>query len=217
MEHTEPGMLALYNTTRFIVIPVICPTGISHDPLLYRSANNVRINKNFSWNESWKYNFDRGAQYPGQYPDSEIETKILKAWMNKYRGSTFYIDCHSDTGGSEEQETSLTMCFGSDSVTIGKLQHRKAEVEAFYRNKGYVPSGVTPSQVFGNGGQTYPKTPYSWDVCKTPALMFEQYIRSTMYGSDGNTNNDDYGIKHYCAMIRWYTLIMCKSDIDIVL
>ena len=217
MEHTETGMLALYNTTRFVVIPVICPTGISHDPLLYRSANDVRINKNFSYLDSWKYNYDRGGQYPGDYPDSEVETKILKEWLNRYAGSTFYMDCHSDTGGSAEQHLSLTVCFCSDSDTVNKLQYRKSEVEQFYRDKGYIQVGETPTMTYRAVVSDYPKTPYSYYICRTPALMHEQYCHSTMYGSDGDTNNDSYGIKHYCALIRWYVLIMCKSNVEIVL
>jgi len=222
MEHSEPGMLALYKSTRFVVIPVICPTGISHNPLLYRSANNVRINKNFEYNGSWQFNYDRLAnegknQYPGPYPDSEIETQILKSWMNKYKGSTFYIDCHSDTGGAKGQENVLSVCFTSDWATNSKLQYRSSMLEDYYRSKGFIPEDNTPRLIYVPAGKDYPKTPYSWDVLGTPAMMFEQYIKSTMYGSDGHTNNDTFGIKHYCAMIRWYVLLMCRSNAEIIL
>lgn len=223
MEHSEPGMLALYESTRFVVIPVICPTGISHDPLLYRNANNVRINKNFEYNGSWQYNYDRLAnegknQYPGPYPDSEIETQILKAWMNKYSGSTFYMDCHSDTQKSNASQVwRITTCICSSQGVREKLQFRKNLIEQFYRNKGYISKEDTPTMEFSNGGNDYPKTPYSEMICGTPALMHEQYIVSTMYGSDGYTNNDDYGIKNYVALIRWYVLIMCRSNAEIIL
>lgn len=217
MAHTEDGMLALYKTTRFVVIPIICPTGVLHDPLLYRNANDVRINKNFSYLGSWKYNVDRGGQYPGAYPDSEVETKLLKAWMNKYNGATFYMDCHSDTGGATGQELALSQCFCSDTATKNKVAARKDEITAFYRSKGYIAAGDTPTFRYENeGGLTYPKTTYSKAVCGTPAIMHEQYIMSTAYGSDGHTNNDDYGIKNYAALIRWYCLIMCKGDAEII-
>lgn len=217
MTQIEEGMAALYNSTRFIVLPVICPTGILHNPLLYRNANDVRVNKNFSFLNSWQYNYDRGGQYPGEYPDSEVETKILKEWMNKYNGATFYIDCHSDTGGAEGQELALSQCFCSDAETKNKVETRKYEIEAFYRNKGYITEDEVPTFIYSvENGNTYPKTKYSKDVCGTPAIMHEQYIKSTAYGSDGHTNNDSYGIKNYVALLRWYCLIMCKSDAEII-
>lgn len=215
MEHTEDGMLALYKTTRFVIIPVICPTGISHDPLLYRSANDVRINKNFSWTDSWQYNYDLGGQYPGPYPDSEVETKMLKEWLNKYNGATFYMDCHSDTGGQASQAHSLSVCFCSDNIIKNRLAATKDVILNFYVGKGYV-TAEDATFVYNLAGKTYPKTPYAKDICGIPAIMHEQYPRSTAYGSDGATNNDSYGIKNYVALIRWYCLEMCKGPFEIV-
>lgn len=209
MEHTEDGMLALYQTTRFIVIPVICPSGIAHDPLLYRNSNNVRINKNFEYYGSWeRLKTDSG----GAYPDSEVETKMLKYWLNKYAGADFYLDCHSDAG-SQSVMLHLGTGFCSDSQTAQKLAASKQDIIDFYRGKGYFTSSDTPT--LGWGAQTketaiYPKTVYAEEVTNIPSCMFEQFEYSTAWGSDGATNNDAYAIKHYTAMIRYMVLIMAK-------
>lgn len=212
MEHTEPGMLALYQSTRFVVIPVICPSGIAHDPLLYRNANNVRINKNFEYYGSWeRLKSDSG----GPYPDSEIETKMLKVWLHKYAGADFWLDCHADTG-NQPLMLHIGTGFCSDEQTAAKLRANKQEIIAFYREKGYFTSSDTPT--LGWGAQTketaiYPKTVYAKEVTNIPACMFEQFLYTTAWGSDGTTNNDAYGIKHFTAMIRYMVLIMTRGGV----
>lgn len=215
MEHTDDGMLALYNSTRFIVMPVICPSGILHDPLLYPNSNGVRINKNFEYYGSWARLHTTTS---GDYPDSEVETKILKYWLNKYRGATFWLDCHSDTDTHAIMKH-LGTVFCSDSTTATKLTANKQSIIDYYVNKGYISASDTISLGFySHSAQTaeYPKTQYGKEVCDTPSAMMEQFEYSTAYGSDGNTNNDTYAIKHYVAMIRYMVLIMCKSNAEVV-
>lgn len=215
MEHTEDGMLALYNSTRFIVMPVICPSGIAHDPLLYPNSNGVRINKNFEYYGSWSRLHTTTS---GDYPDSEVETKILKYWLNKYRGATFWLDCHSDTDTHAIMKH-LGTVFCSDSETATKLTANKQSIIDFYVNKGYISASDTISLGFySHSAQTaeYPKTQYAKEVCDTPAAMMEQFEYSTAYGSNGNTSNDTYAIKHYVAMIRYMVLIMCRSDAEVI-
>ena len=215
MEHTEEGMEALYNTTRFVVMPVICPSGIAHNPLLYPNSNGVRINKNFEYYGSWAR---LHTELGGPYPDSEIETKILKAWLNKYNGATFWLDCHSDTA-THATVKDLGWVYCSDSATANKLATDKQKIKDFYQNKGYFSPGDTVTLDFfavGKATTIYPKTNYAKDVANIPAAMMEQFEYSTAYGSDGNTNNDTYAIKHYVAMIRYMLLVMCKSDAEIV-
>ena len=212
MEHTEPGMLALYQSTRFVVIPVICPSGIAHDPLLYRNSNNVRINKNFEYYGSWeRLKSDSG----GPYPDSEIETKMLKAWLNKYAGADFWLDCHSDTNNREAM-VHLGWGICSDEQTAARLRADKQDVIGFYRGKGYYGDSVTPTLTWSGQNAddaVYPKHVYSKEAAGIPSCMFEQYLTTTVWGSDGTTNNDAYGIKHYTAMIRYMVLIMTRGGI----
>lgn len=210
MEHTEDGMLALYNTTRFIVIPVICPSGIAHNPLLYPNSNNVRINKNFEYYGSWeRLKSDMG----GAYPDSEVETKILKKWINDYAGSAFWLDCHSDTAATTPY-LHLGSIFCSDSNTAAMFELNKQLIIDFYKNKGYYTTSDNPTLgFFAQTKETsiYPKTVYAKEVAMIPSAMMEQFMYSTAWGSDGNTNNDSYSIKHYVAMIRYMVLEICKD------
>ena len=211
MEHTESGMLALYNSTRFIVIPVICPSGIAHNPLLYPNSNNVRINKNFEYYGSWERLKDYNG---GAYPDSEVETKVLKKWLNKYADSAFWLDCHSDTDVRSSM-LHLGTVFCSDSATANLFDASRQKIIDFYKNKGYYSSSDSPILGFSAQVKTtaeYPKTVYAKEVTRTPSAMMEQFEYSTAWGSDGNTNNDSYAIKHYVAMIRYMVLEMCKDS-----
>lgn len=209
MEKAEDGMRALYNSVRFIVIPVICPSGMLHDPLLYPNSNNVRINKNFEHAGSWdRLKTDRG----GPYPDSEVETKILKYWLNKYQGADFWLDCHSDTAASTIREH-LSTIFISDTNTRNIFDSDKSKILNFYTNKGYFSDPSSVQLYFytlGTDTSPYPKTNYAYDICGIPSAMMEQYQYSTAWGSDGNTNNDSYAIKHYTAMIRYLVLEIYK-------
>lgn len=210
MSHTDDGMEALYKSTRFIVMPVICPSGISHNPLLYTNSNNTRINKNFEYGNSWaRFQY----QNRGDYPDSEVETKILKQWLNKYRGADFWLDCHSDTANGTERLT-LGGGFVSDADTTLKMTLSKPKLYAFYRNKGYFSADETPDLDFTTlniNNAPYPKQLYAKDITDMSSVMFEQFTYTTAYGSDGDTNNDSYGIKHYATMIRHMVLVMCKD------
>lgn len=210
MEHTEEGMLALYNTTRFIVIPVICPSGIAHSPLLYPNSNNVRINKNFEYYGSWeRLKTDRG----GAYPDSEVETKILKRWLNEYTGADFWLDCHSDTSPSTISKH-LGTIFCSDYDTIRRMNANKQTIIDFYKAKGYIADSdavLLGFNILDKETSPYPKTNYGYDVCGIPSAMMEQFMYSTAWGSDGDTNNDAHSIKHYVTMIRYMVLAMCRD------
>lgn len=215
MEHNEPGMNALYNTTRFIVMPCICPSCLNSSPIKYTNYNGIRINKNFNYNGSWKKIKETNPQEPvGPYPDSEVETILLKKWINSYPESTLWIDCHSDAG-SRGYTNLMTQVICSDSYTDITIRMYWAKMKTFYEQKGYI---TVDQEVFrqswvDTGG--YPKTLYSKYVCGTPAIMIEQYISSTTYGSDGETNNDSFGIKNYTSLIRAYVLSMCKGEMII--
>ena len=210
MTHSDLGMEALYNSTRFIIIPVICPSGILHNPLLYENSNGVKINNNFEYGDSWKrFNY----QNRGEYPDSEVETIMLKKWLNKYRFADFWLDCHSDTASGTERLT-LGGGFCSNSELTTKMTLNKTPIFKFYRSKGYYTSSQTPDMDYTTlsiDNTPYPKMLYAYDVCGIPSIMFEQYVYSKAYGSDGKTNNDSYGIKHYATMIRHMCLVMCKD------
>lgn len=208
MEKAENGMKALHDSVRFVVIPVICPSGMLHDPLLYPNSKGVRINKNFEYAGSW----DRlKNENGGLYPDSEVETKILKYWLNKYQGADFWLDCHSDTSPSTIIKH-LGSIFVSDGNTANILDSSKSKIVDFYKSKGYITESDSVQLSFYAlpvATSIYPKTNYAYDICRIPSAMMEQFMYSTAWGSNGSTNNDSYSIKHYAAMIRYMVLEMC--------
>lgn len=214
MEHTEDGMKALYDTTRFIVLPCMCPSSLNKSPIGYLNNNNVRINKNFDYDGSW---LEIKEQYPttpmGAYPDSEVETKFLKTWLNQYNGADLWIDCHSDTGTTDGVYTRMmAQAIVSDNDTMGVLNSSFAVMGDYYKAKGYIPSEDNPlTAVWVARKWDYPKQLYSLNICGIPSIMIEQYICSTTYGSDGQTNNDSYGIKNYMSLLRWYCLNILKD------
>ena len=219
MEQAEEGMRVLYNTTRFVVLPCLCPSSLNLSPIKYYNFNTVRINKNFNYKGSWaRVKEEVPGEVVGDYPDSEVETVILKRWINGYPCSDLWIDCHSDTSSAGEGYSNLmNQAICSDYDTVSKVRLYFDAMKQFYVDKGYITADMDVRQdawVTSTGG--YPKTLYAKEVCGTPAIMIEQYIGSTTYGSDGMTNNDSYGIKNYTSLIRAYTLTFCRSGIEII-
>lgn len=215
MEHTDTGMAALYNSTRFVVIPVICPSGIMHDPLLYPNSNGVRINKNFEYYGSWsRLHTDNG----GDYPDSEVETKMLKQWLNDYNGADLWIDCHSDTA-THATVLHLVTLFCSEALTRDRILLNKDKIINFYKDKGNYTASDSPTfqAVYETKSSAqYPKTLFAYNVEGIPSVMMEQYQYSTAWGSNGSTNNDAYAIKHYVTMLRYIVLEICKGQGKII-
>lgn len=204
MTSDEEGFKFLRENVRFKVLPMICPSSFDKETLAYPNANGVRINKNFDYCRNW---YDVPETNKGEYPDSEVESRILKAWLNENAWKAdLYIDCHQDPDKNASQVNDLTIVICSDSVTNNKLKECFPSLVQFYRNKGYIGSGVTPNTYsWVESGTNYPKTKYAKEICGIPAIMIEQYCSSTMYGSDGNTINDAAGIKNYATMLRLYT------------
>ena len=214
MTSDEDGFAFLRENIRFKILPIICPSSFDKDTLAYPNANGVRINKNFDYIRNW-YNVPDANK--GEYPDSESETKILKKWLNDNAWADLYIDCHQDPDKNTSQVNDLTIVICSDSDTNNKLKVCFPSLVQFYRDKGYIPSDVTPNtSSWVEVGKTYPKTKYAKEICGIPALMIEQYCSSTMYGSDGNTINDVAGIKNYVTMLRLYTFAILSCEPRIV-
>lgn len=211
MTSDEEGFKFLRENVRFKVLPMICPSSFDKATLAYPNANGVRINKNFDYCRKW---YEVADTTKGEYPDSEIESRILKAWLNENAWKAdLYIDCHQDPDKNTSQSNDLTIVICSDSTTNTKLSACFPSLVQFYRNKGYIPSNITPNTYsWVEGGDNYPKTKYAKDICGIPSLMIEQYCSSTMYGSDGNTINDVAGIKNYATMLRLYTFAILQGE-----
>lgn len=203
MTSDEEGFAFLRENVRFKVLPMICPSSFDKATLAYHNANGVRINKNFDYRRNW---YDVVDTTKGEYPDSEVESRILKTWINDNAWKAdLYIDCHQDPDKHEDQVNDLTVVICSDSITNNKLRECFPALVQYYRDKGYISDSVTPNTYsWVETGTNYPKTRYAKEICGIPSLMIEQYCSSTMYGSDGNTINDVVGIKNYVTMLRLY-------------
>ena len=211
MTSEEEGFKFLRENVRFKILPFICPSSFDQETLRYPNSNGVRINKNFDWDRNW---YEVADSTKGEYPDSEAESRILKAWINENAWkSDLYIDCHQDPDKNASQEKELTVVICSDAITNNKLRQCFPSLVQFYRDKGYIGADITPNTYsWVETGKSYPKTRYAKEICGIPSIMIEQYCSSTMFGSDGNTINDTYGIKNYALMLRLYTFsILAKG------
>ena len=202
----DQGLMVMRENVKFVVIPHICPSSFDNSPCKYPNANNVRINKNFNYRGSWKtvYVDPSLGGTKGAYPDSEIETRVLKSWLGNYRGANLWIDCHADL--SINQPNKLIEVFWSDDATGNMVRSTFSKIKQFYIEKGYIKD---PDSVVMNGRKevdTYPKTLYSYNEIGIPALMIEQWALSVVYGSDPTKQNDSYAIKNYVTMLHQYIL-----------
>lgn len=215
MTSDEEGFAFLRENVRFKVLPMICPSSFDKATLAYHNANGVRINKNFDYRRNW---YDVVDSTKGDYPDSEVESRILKTWINDNAWKAdLYIDCHQDPDKNVDQEKDLTVVICSDSSTNSKLRECFPALVQFYRDKGYIPASVTPNTYsWVELGTNYPKTKYAKEICGIPAIMIEQYCSSTMYGSDGNTINDAVGIKNYVTMLRLYIFAIISGGKKVI-
>lgn len=215
MTSEEEGFKFLRENVRFKIIPMICPSSFDKDTLAYPNYNGVRINKNFDYCRNW-YNITDSTK--GAYPDSEVESRILKKWLNDNAWKAdLYIDCHQDPDKNVDQEKDLTVVICSDSATNSKLKECFPALVQFYRDKGYIAPDISPNTYsWVETGTNYPKTKYAKEICGIPSIMIEQYCSSTMYGSDGNTINDVAGIKNYVTMLRFYIFVILAEGEKII-
>lgn len=206
MNSDDEGMQALKRTTRFIVLPLICPSSFDKSPKNYLNANGVRINKNFNYLKSWDVVNCNGRGTKGTSPDSEEETKALKQWLNKYTGSALWIDCHGDLTITDPN---LFAAVSSSESVKTKITPCMRNMKAFYKSKGYFTDS-DPAYVvnYVEDGSSYPKTLYSEKVCGVPAIMIEQYAGTTVYGGTGTKQCEGAAIKNYVTMISQYCMAM---------
>lgn len=211
MTSNEEGFRFLRENVRFKVLPIICPASFDQATLKYENYNGVAINRNFDYKRSF---YDIVWATKGDYPDSEAESRILKAWLNENAWKAdLYIDCHQDPDKNASQVNDLTIVICSDSATNEKLKVCFPALVQFYRDKGYIPANITPNTYsWVETGANYPKTKYAKEICGIPSLMIEQYCSSTMYGSDGTTINDTFQIKQYVTVLRLYIFAVLAGN-----
>lgn len=209
MNSTDEGLKALHDSTRFVVLPIICPSSFESNPKKYLNYNGVRINKNFNYLKSWDVVSTDGRGTKGTHPDSEIETKMLKQWLKEYTGANLWLDCHADLD-SNTQRLFDTIC--SSQAVINKILPVQSAMQTFYVNKGYIadPSTLQNRNRVEQNTQ-YPKTLYSYYINNIPAIMVEQFAMCTAYGASGTKQCEANSIKNYATMISQYSIAMLKE------
>lgn len=97
----------IYNNVRIVCVPILNPWGFSQNPRTYGTyGNNININFNFDEHGSWRQstaNPNSAWEKKGSAPWSEVETRILRDWLNKYKNDAmFWIDCHTGSGWDQD-------------------------------------------------------------------------------------------------------------------
>ena len=206
MNKEEAQLATLYYNVRFIVIPILNASGFDEAQLRYLYVNGVNPNFNFNFIDSWAR---QTSSKKGEYPDSNYETKMLKAWVNSYAGkSILWLDLHTgrwdDNGDNGTNKKILDVRFATEPLYYDDFNNiDKPKILQHYIDKGY----VTASDNIGSANNVrnnldYQKHRYAVDICGIPSAMPEMHLESTGYGADGYTNNGAEGIKAYVLQIR---------------
>lgn len=205
----DAGLKYLRENVRFKIIPVICPWSFDQAPMQYTNSNGVRINKNFNYLNSWTLMKTSDANTRGPLPDSEVETRILKKWINDNANeAALWIDAHCDPDNNTPYLNSV-FCSNAELVPICDAVQRA--IRDYYVAKGTAspdePTGSSTARI-----NIYPKTLYSKAICNVKSIMIEQYPVGTAHGGDSTLANDDADIRNYVLMLRAYTLALLERE-----
>lgn len=202
------GLKYIFNNVRLKVIPVICPAAFDMNPLNYLSFNGVNINRNFNFDGNWDGLLsEQGTwSYKGVSPESEVETMILKRWMqDNAHMAELWIDCHTDVGNNT-QLLFYTSVSNTELRTI--ISNEQVRIKDYYISKGYSPTYTSCNIVDANS--QYGKTRMSYYNYNLPAMMIEQYEGYTGIGGTG-MNCEEVDINNYVLMLRAYILAVLRT------
>ena len=216
MNEEEPMLAIAKKNIRFKVIPIVNASGFDKDLLSYYYSNGVNPNYNFNYKDSWSKQTKAGK---GDYPDSNIETQALKAWINENANkAVWWHDLHTGTFGDTLNCIVMDLRFPKLEI-YGNLNDTIAQsVCDYYKEKGYVDKSKTKwdtgyAQSLSLTNYDYAKHWYAYYICGIPNCMSEMHIESTGYGADGRTNNSAEGIKAYVLQIRILMMFMVNKYI----
>lgn len=205
----EENIYNFKNCTRFIILPIICPSSFNECPKKYLNPNDVRINKNFDYESSWENVTVDLMGTKGEYPDSEMETLNLKRWLRMFSGADLWIDCHADL---ENLSNVLFNTYVSHMDLLNLVYKAQRDIKEFYIKRGcFRPiesssDGIIDSLNYIEQGNMYPKTLYAWKKEEIPSIMIEQWARTTLYGASGQMQCEENSIKNYVVMLSQYCL-----------
>ena len=90
----SPYLNYLRNNVRFVIIPVANPYGFENG--IYKNANGVNINRNFSYGFADNSYSSSDNGYGGTTANSEAETQYVKQMIDKNLDALCYLDIHSN-------------------------------------------------------------------------------------------------------------------------
>lgn len=205
MNEEEPMIKIMKENIRFKVIPILNASGFDQARLRYTYPNGVNPNYNFNFKDSWALH-DVSTSAKGEYPDSNIETKELKRWVNEYSGiALLWLDLHNGRWESSyPNKKILDVRFSSLSTYFADFNDTDVPlIKSMYISKGTITSEDNIGGAISvRDSLDYQKHRYAQDVCGIISAMPEMHIESTGYGADGFTNNTTEGIKCYVMQIR---------------
>ena len=217
-EHSsDDGLDYLYNNVRFKVVPVINVWGYEQEKMQYKTAENININLNWDYNNSWatQGSTDPNSNfYKGISPFSGQETKILKKWLkDNGHSAELWIDCHTGVGVQADVSNLKTFyTFASPKSLQDEIIKCQANIISYYQGKGFSPSATSCEL-----GTAYPKTADAFGTYGVKGIMIEQYPNAPGYGGSGATDqslqNKDVDIANYVLMIRAYILAAIEKKV----
>lgn len=208
MNDEEANLKLMHDNIRFKVIPIINASGFDEATLRYNYSDGVNPNFNFNYKDSWRRH---DSTNKGNYPDSNINTQILKKWINENAWKAdLWLDLHTGRWvvDGDTNKYIADVRVADDSMRQPFNAPYMDLIREYYTSKGYVTSS---DNIGGTScvreNLDYQKTVYAYDVCGIKSVISEMHIESTGYGADGYTNNSAEGIKCYVAQIR--AMVMC--------
>lgn len=192
----------IYNNVRIISIPVLNPWGFSQVPRIYGNANgNVQINNNFDEHGSW--NNSTGSSkpgdpwwYKGSAPWSEVETRIMRDWLNKYKNDAlFWIDCHTGKGWDQD-----VWAYYVD--TDGWLKPRMIEASAWL-SKILYSEVKRPLKNLIQDRWTSEKLHYAYRMLGIPCMTIE-HVSGRYGGKEGGSRDMQVYLRSFANYIISY-------------
>ena len=206
MTSNNAAMKYIRENVRIKVIPIINPWGWNQNPRKYGTVNGVNINRNFDPMGLWeRYNGNTTEwNQKGTSAYSENETKILRNWLSRNKGTEFYIDCHTGYNAFATDVTNA-LYYLSDSPIKTQIESALTKLNNWITSKFGVTGKANSNRAQNPTGVfDYGVTDYAEKELGIPAFTIEQRPESTVFGT--TAVNEGADIKHYMTSISTYVM-----------
>ena len=206
MTSDDVAMKYIRENVRIKVIPIINPWGWNQNPRKYGTVNGVNINRNFDPMGLWeRYNGNTTEwNQKGTSAYSENETKILRNWLSRNKGTEFYIDCHTGYNAFATDVTNA-LYYLSDSPIKTQIESALTKLNNWITSKfGVIGKANSNRAQNPTGVFDYGVTDYAEKELGIPAFTIEQRPESTVFGT--TAVNEGADIKHYMTSISTYVM-----------